>query len=367
MLLIVYDSVVYVSCGEPFVGKPAASSSSPAGLPASVKVIASKSYIEEEAVKQLERTALLPGMQVCAGMPDLHPGKGFPVGAAFATTEWIYPALIGGDIGTLIRFLYCMSCQLYIAYFVHLMLTSAIGCGMTMYRTSIPPDVRPSKVADALAHLESPWTDGSAPTWLSSRGIAPTPFDALLGTIGGGNHFAELQRVERIVDADAAAQAGIAPDALYLLVHSGSRGLGAQVLDAHVAKHQAGGLRAGSEEAAAYMARHDHACEWARASRSLIAFRFFNCLAHTDTLPEPILDIWHNNVERIEFSDGRMLWLHRKGAAPSNRGLIVIPGSRGAASYVVLPTGAQDENAFSVAHGAGRKLSRSKGAHCVLV
>lgn len=62
-------------------------------------IAATDTWIEGDAIQQLQNTAKLPSMAYVSGMPDLHPGRGYPVGAAFFSTERIYPALIGGDIG----------------------------------------------------------------------------------------------------------------------------------------------------------------------------------------------------------------------------------------------------------------------------
>eukprot|EP00798_Chlamydomonas_sp_ICE-L_P030704 gene30701-35731_t len=122
------------------------------------------------------------------------------------------------------------------------------------------------------------------------------------------------------------------------------------------------------------MAAHDHACAWASANRRLIAHRFLSAIG-SDPSPAkgtPFIDICHNSVvpkdgwasgstENPEGST-RRLWLHRKGAAPIDSGPVVIPGSRGAFSYLVAPTDQYDKlkaSAYSVAHGAGRKWSRS--------
>ena len=67
---------------------------------AQVRVIASaKNWIEGAAVQQLEKTAALPGMRLAVGLPDLHPGKGSPIGAAYVVEGWLYPTLVGNDIG----------------------------------------------------------------------------------------------------------------------------------------------------------------------------------------------------------------------------------------------------------------------------
>jgi release factor H-coupled RctB family protein len=86
--------------------------------------------------------------------------------------------------------------------------------------------------ADRLSGLETPW-EGDSSAWLAEDGVAPTAFDAALGTLGGGNHFAELQAVEDVLDPEGLRSMGLDPDRLVLLVHSGSCGLGEAVLRDH--------------------------------------------------------------------------------------------------------------------------------------
>lgn len=295
---------------------------------AAVRIVASpKTWIEGEAVQQLERTAQMPGMIAAIGMPDLHPGKGSPIGAAFVCEGRIYPHLVGNDI----------------------------GCGMALWATDLPQ--RKQKLdrwADRLGDLDGPW-EGDTGEFLAERTVSPTEHDAALGTIGGGNHFAELQQVEAIDDAAAWASLGIEKDALVLLVHSGSRGLGEAILRAHVDRFAAAGLDAGCEEARAYLQAHDGAVAWAQANRALIARRFSEALGAATT---PVLDVCHNAV--VPSPDGApQRWLHRKGAAPATAGIVVIPGSRGSLSYVVKPDPTRAEAGWSLAHGAGRKWRRS--------
>lgn len=290
----------------------------------SVRVIASaESWIEGTAVQQLEKTATLPGMRLAVGLPDLHPGKGTPIGAAFAAEGWVYPLLVGNDI----------------------------GCGVGLWRTSLrAAKARRESWADALRHLDEAWS-GDTASWLADRGVAATAFEHSLGTIGGGNHFAELQAVESALNETLCEGIGISKDSVHLLVHSGSRGLGEAILRDHVDRFRAAGLAEGSAEAAEYLARHDHAMRWAAANRELIARRMLDRLSSDGPR---LLDVCHNWVERVELG-----WLHRKGAAPSTCGPVVIPGSRGDFSYVVRPTAPSERSAWSLAHGAGRKWGRS--------
>ncbi|MCA9716231.1 MAG: RNA ligase RtcB family protein, partial [Myxococcales bacterium] len=178
-----------------------------------------------------------------------------------------------------------------------------------------------------------------------------------LGTIGGGNHFAELQEVADVHDDAGLAALGLDRGQLALLVHSGSRGLGQSILTAHITDHAAEGLVTGSAEAEAYRARHDEAETWARVNRAVIAARFLEAIG-ADPPGAPAIDVCHNSARAADV-DGCACWLHRKGAAPSDEGPIVIPGSRGALSYVVRPIGDGAGAGFSLAHGAGRKWRRS--------
>ena len=106
---------------------------------------------------------------------------------------------------------------------------------------------------------------------LAASELESTEFDQALGTIGGGNHFAELQMVEEVLDARAFRRLGLGKQQLVVLVHSGSRGLGESILREYVDEHQASGSDAESFAAAAYLQGHDLAVRWAKANRGLIA------------------------------------------------------------------------------------------------
>lgn len=293
-----------------------------------IKIIASEqAWIEGEAIRQLEKTAELPGMQMVVGLPDLHPGKGHPIGAAFASKSILYPYLIGNDI----------------------------GCGMGFWQTSLKKKkLKLDRWTSKLTGLEEEF-QGDIQEFLQTFHIAPSPADQFLGTIGGGNHFTELQVVDTVMDDEAFSRLGLDKNRLTLMVHSGSRGLGEAVLRRHVDKHKAAGIADNSEDAHEYLNGHDHAVQWAKANRSVIAQRFFDLLKTDGQL---ILDAPHNILTEVRIND-ETSWLHRKGAAPTDCGPVVIPGSRGALSYLVQPTDSTDSSLFSVAHGAGRKWHRS--------
>lgn len=276
------------------------------------------------AVDQLKATAALDGMGRVVGLPDLHAGNGIAVGAAFWSPDRIWPHLVGSDI----------------------------GCGMALWETSLPVrKFRVGQVERKLHGLDEPW-EGSVEQALVSAGLPAGLASPTLGTIGGGNHFVEFQRIEEIVDRDRFAALTLDDDRVWMMVHSGSRGLGQAILQEQIAQNGKSGLVAGGPEAKAYLSRHDQAVAWAVVNRQIIAERFLNAIGLTGRC---CLDIVHNCV-----CGHRSGWLHRKGAAPADRGLVVIPGSRGDFSYLVEPVADQAEAALSsLAHGAGRKWSRN--------
>jgi len=295
---------------------------------AEVRIIASsKNWIEGTAEQQLRKTAGFEGMRMAVGLPDLHPGKGYPIGAAFAVEGQLYPALVGNDI----------------------------GCGVGLWETSLSKRKMKREVwADRLKGLDEPW-EGGARAWLSDRGVSASGFEQGLGTIGGGNHFGELQVVESVEDAAVFGQLGLSDEAVYLLVHSGSRGFGEAILREHVERFGFAALDAGSSEASEYLGRHDDAVAWAAANRELIAARMLEQLKADG---QRRLDVCHNGMERRNVG-GRECWIHRKGAAPSTSGALVIPGSRGTFSYLVMPVVSCERSCYSLAHGAGRKWTRT--------
>lgn len=294
-----------------------------------IKLFASdKNWIEGEAIQQLEKTATLEGMERVIAMPDLHPGKGTPIGAAFFSTTRIYPYLIGNDI----------------------------GCGMALWKTDLRKNkIKIDRFLKKLEQIKAPW-DGDPKEKLDPCLRAYSDFDRSLGTVGGGNHFAELQTVEKVMNPESFSEMGLEKNSALLLVHSGSRGVGERILREHIQQFKSAGLEVGGKEADEYLKKHQDALSWAATNREVIAERFLDAI---NVKGEPVLDAPHNLLAPVALN-GINGYLHRKGAAPSDQGALVVPGSRGALSYLVKPVGDQQENGFSVAHGAGRKFKRSE-------
>lgn len=292
-------------------------------------VATDRTWMEDAAIAQLISTSQLEGMRRVAGMPDLHPGRGYPVGAAFFSTECFYPALVGNDI----------------------------GCGMGLWQTSLPAkSLNIDKLEKRAGNIDGPMQDEELRLHAMQAADLPAgDFDASLGTLGGGNHFAEFQQVDTIYAADALSALGLDKQLLLLLVHSGSRGLGERILRQHVDGFGHRGLQVGSVETLRYLTQHDAALRFARCNRHLVAQRL---LSNVRAQGQALLDVHHNFVAEASIH-GQMGWLHRKGATPSDQGPVLIPGSRGDYSYLVRPILACQDTLLSLAHGAGRKWTRS--------
>ena len=413
------DVVLLVSAGEDYVGakkeaivkeEVASIKSLNLNLKPTINILANKAFIDPQSVTQLETTAhTLPGIVHAVAQPDLHPGNRFPIGAVFVSEGWIHPPLIGGDI----------------------------GCGMAWYKTKLSASQvegdKGRKVAEKLRGLEGAWgTQANRLAWLTknlSNGSSETDslsageaWDASLGTIGAGNHFAEVQVVEEVVPGDwqdrntNGARGMLHEGEVVLLVHSGSRGYGGDILKRYTADNQTS-MPITDSQASAYLLEHDRACGWASRNRDLIALRFLACLepgeemwnlGNNDTTSSAsrqdiweawkaiqgrkVVDLCHNNVERISWppqppsstnSDFpcKEAFIHRKGAAPVYRPsftatsqserssrpytLLPLPGSRSTPTLILSPilNAANSfglSNALSVAHGAGRAMSRAK-------
>ncbi|MBW8637720.1 RNA ligase RtcB family protein [Hoeflea sp. WL0058] len=277
------------------------------------------SWIEGAATEQLRQVANLPGVRQIAAFPDLHPGTFGPIGCA-VLSERLYPQLIGNDI----------------------------GCGMSLFALDLPRSkLRLDRAAQKLRVLESAWS-GNAAGYLAEAGLPSDAFSEAIGSIGGGNHFCELQVIEEITD-DAASGHDLAPQTLLLFVHSGSRGFGTHVFRS-VVERFADGLEQGSTAANRYLDDHDRAVAWASLNRRIIALRAAVAL-RADI--RTVVDSPHNVVERQGD-----LFLHRKGAAVATTPLVPLAGSRDSLSFLLKPTGCKPEALASLSHGSGRKYDR---------
>ncbi len=280
---------------------------------ATATLLAETEYdFEGSAVDQLYHSAGLCGIKRAVALPDLHPGRGIPVGAAFFSQGRIYPHLIGNDI----------------------------GCGIGLWQSTLKHSK--FKVDKAVRKLSQADTEVETNSSTSA-------------SLGGGNHFIELQQVEEILLPQEWDNLALDARQLFVLVHSGSRWVGEQVYRHHIDACRAVGFDQDDRQFEEYLSGHDEAMAWAKNNRQQLVTKF---LDRIDAGSRQVLDNTHNSVSPCEL-DGVAGWLHRKGAAAADQGILVIPGSRGSLSYLVKPLGCQQANLWSLPHGAGRKWNRS--------
>lgn len=280
------------------------------------------SWIEGAAIYQLQEVSRLAGMISVAGFPDLHPGKYGPIGMV-ALSERLYPQLIGNDI----------------------------GCGMSFFELSLPlRKFKIEKAAEQLRRMEQ--IDlGDLAGRLAEHDLSPDMCPHSLGTIGGGNHFCEIQAVDDMLIANVAGP--VDRQKLYLLVHSGSRSAGAdlfgQTLDAATTLRD--GMAADSLTARRWLEKSADCVRWASLNRQVVAERAAQALRADVTL---VADVPHNLVRSTSAG-----FLHYKGAAAIDEGTVApIAGSRATRSYLVRALAGAEASHWGISHGAGRKYDR---------
>jgi tRNA-splicing ligase RtcB len=362
----------------------------------------------DRSLEQLQNVATLPGIVDAAiAMPDIHQGYGFPVGGLAATElpdGVVSPGGVGYDINCGVRLL-------------ALPLTDAeLGRRREALVHAISRNVpagggKGNRRALSRADLDRVLVEGSRflgsdddVDRTESNGCLPGADTAAvserarergggqLGTMGSGNHFVELQRVERIFDRDAAEALGLREEQITVLIHSGSRGLGHQVCTDYVKRmdsvlgrfgitlpdRQLSCAPASSPEGRAYLGAMAAAANFAWANRQEIANRVRKAVAsvldrEAAAGTRQVYDVAHN-VAKAERHGGREVLVHRKGATrafPAGSDEIpeayravgqpvFIPGSMGTVSYVLAGEPGSLERSFgTTCHGAGRRLSRT--------
>jgi len=267
-------------------------------------------------------------------MPDVHLSHSVCVGTVVATDAIIYPDAVGGDIG----------CGISTLRFegdperVH----QGAAALMERLRRSVPI-LRHRQRQPLPTHLMGALSNPAIERMRDRDGAVQ------FGTVGRGNHFVEIQ-------SDRAGS-------IWMSVHSGSRAMGPYI-QRHHARGEARslGLRGDSERGRAYLHDHDWAVDYARLNREQITLVVGALLMRLfDLRPEEAshVDCTHNMV-RPETVAGKRLLVHRKGAISARNGEQgIIPGSMGAATYLVVGRGC--ESALnSSSHGAGRMMSRTE-------
>jgi tRNA-splicing ligase RtcB (3'-phosphate/5'-hydroxy nucleic acid ligase) len=358
----------------------------------------------DRSLEQLQNVATLPGIvEAALAMPDIHQGYGFPVGGVAATEVpdgVVSPGGVGYDINCGVRLLALpLSVEELGAQREPLVheISRAVPAGAGKHSRRLLRDGPGYLVAigigtlDDLEHTESQGRlEGADPSAVSER--ARFRGAGQVGTIGSGNHFVELQRVDALFDAPAAGVFGLGVGQLTILIHSGSRGLGHQVCTDYVKRMDAVQRRYGivlpdrqlacapqsSPEGCAYLAAMAAAANFAWANRHAMAHEVREAVRRVlgDEAADgtrQVYDVAHN-VAKLERHGGREVCVHRKGATralPAGspelpapyRGVgqpVFVPGSMGTASFVLAGEVGSLERSFgSCCHGAGRRMSRT--------
>ena len=381
----------------------------PAFILASDKLI--EKIKEDKTLDQVENISMLPGIvEKAMIMPDAHQGYGFPIGgvAAFDLKKGIIsPGGVGYDINCGVRLLTTnipkkefLKKREKILDELYKNIPSGLGVGGEIKITD--------KELNEILETGSEWTlkKGFATKEdiekTEDRGCIKNA-DASkvsqkakargrnqLGTMGSGNHFLEVQFVDEIFDKKAAKIFGLKKDQITILIHTGSRGLGHQTASDYIHKMEKEfGIEKlpdrelvyaplTSDLAKDYIKAMNASANFAFVNRQIITYSVRKSFEKFFSKPaiELVYDVTHNiaKFEPFELNKKkRDLCVHRKGATRSfGKGRkelpkeyqkigqpVLIPGSMGTASYVLLGTTKAEEFSFSsTAHGAGRVLSR---------
>ncbi|MEW5956228.1 MAG: RtcB family protein [Chloroflexota bacterium] len=373
----------------------------------------------DKSLEQLVNTATMPGIvKYALAMPDIHQGYGFPIGGVIATKlpdGVISPGGVGYDINCGIRLLATHLAKEEIdpylddlASALYANCPSGVGQGGSI-------NLKPGELerlveegarwalkrgyateADLERTEEQGCLDGADAGKVSER--AKKRGQDQVGTLGAGNHFIEVDVVDQIFDDAAADRLGLAPGRIVVQIHCGSRGFGHQVCTDYVGRFQKAIHKYGislpdrelvcapldSPEGQDYLAAMKAAANYAFANRQVLTHHirrsFEEALAGKIKNHHvfQVYDIAHNmaKIEEHEIDGQKVtVCVHRKGAtrafgpgSPVLPGVyrdigqpVLVPGSMGTASWVLLGTAGSMAQTFgSTCHGAGRTMSRSK-------
>lgn len=369
------------------------------------RIYASEKMLEEilgdQSLIQLVNVATLPGIRKYAlAMPDIHEGYGFPIGgvATFDEEEGIIsPGGIGYDINCGVRLLRSgmvlkeVESRLpRLAEEIYRQVPSGVGRGGRLKLSGQDFDrvleggaeemVKKicGKLED-LGYLESGGRIAEADASLVSDRAKARGADQL-GTMGAGNHFVEVEVVEKIFDAKEAKRLNLSKDQIVVLIHTGSRGLGHQIATDYIQKmirtlprykidlvdRELACAPFQSPEGQDYFRAMAAGANFAWANRQFISWEVREAFKHVFGINNHELSIVYDvahNIAKIE--DG--LVVHRKGATRAFPGQpVLIPGSMGTGSYLLVGEEKAVEQSFgSSCHGAGRRMSRAKAKRMI--
>lgn len=307
--------------------------------------------IEPGALKQIKNVANLPfAFSHVAVMPDAHEGYGMPIGGVLAAVNNIIPNAVGVDI----------------------------GCGMCATKTSLKELSKTElkeilkliriKIPLGFKHHKKPQNVGLMPDGydVDNMKVLRQEYNSALrqlGTLGGGNHFIEIQKGD--------------DGFIWIMVHSGSRNLGKKVADHYNKlakelnrkmnspvdpKFDLAFIPMDTDSAVNYFSEMNYCVDFALANRKLMLERVSESLAEVtkgNVSFGSVINIAHNYAS-AERHFGCEVIVHRKGATSAKTGEVgIIPGSQGSKSYIVEGLG-NPESFMSCSHGAGRKMGRKQ-------
>ncbi|MCK5625154.1 RtcB family protein [Candidatus Pacearchaeota archaeon] len=311
--------------------------------------------IESGALDQAKNLSKIPfAFKHIALMPDAHQGFGMPIGGVMATKNVVIPNAVGVDIG-------CGMCSVKTSIKVEDFDIDTLKKIMGEIRKTIP--VGFSHRQTSCEDKEMPL--GAKPIYMKIVSEEWASASNQLGTLGGGNHFIEMQKGD--------------DGFIWIMIHSGSRNLGHKVASHYnnIAKelnkkwassippsYDLAFLPLDSNEGKAYLEEMDYCVEFALANRQKMMDDIQNIIysimfddKKIDVEYQPMINIAHNYAV-MENHFGENVMVHRKGATKATKGLKgIIPGSQGTCSYIVEGLG-NKESFQSCSHGAGRKMGR---------
>ncbi len=375
--------------------------------------------MDDKVLEQIVNVAQLPGLVGAAmTMPDAHWGYGFPIGgvAAFDAERGgiISAGGVGFDISCGIR---CLRSNLNRDELLpHLERLADVLFREIPAGVGEQGEIRlsPRELDEVLLHgaewaLRAGYGEAADLAYIEERGrvegAVPSAVSDLakrrqygeMGTLGSGNHYLEVQVVDRIYDRTAAQAYGLAAGQVLVSIHCGSRGLGHQIGTDYLMTLAKAASRLGvtlpdrelacapikSPEGQQYLGAMNAAINCALANRQILTHLTRKVFKHyfPYAVLETLFDVSHNTCKReahVVEGRERTLYVHRKGATrafgPGHRSLperyrqvgqpVIIGGSMGTGSYILAGNPASENRAFaSASHGAGRAMSRHQALH----
>ncbi len=356
--------------------------------------------VKDRSLNQLVNLTTLPGIvKYSLAMPDIHEGYGAPIGGVFATKlpdGIISPGSVGYDINCGVRLLKSKHTEKEIRPYLERLIEeifhavpSGLGKGGKFKFNITEMDRILGKGIEYLKekeyatekdieHCESGGCLKADPCFVSD--LAKKRGRDQVGTLGSGNHFVEVQEITEIYEEKLAEELGLRKGQVVVLIHTGSRGLGHQVATDYIRlfmqsmdkynislpDRELAAIPFSTPEGKEYFLAMGAAANFAWSNRQMITYLIRNAWKKVLGLKEEsidlVYDVAHNiaKIEEHEIDKKKIkLIVHRKGATrafPNQP--VLIPGTMGTASYVLVGTEKSKEAFYTVCHGAGRTMSR---------